>query len=421
MKKFLFLSSVLSSFVLIQPAVAQQTSTETSQATTQQKTSQKTEIELFDQPIELQIGGYMSWYAAYANQKKNSLIMESFDADTFTPFYNNIGKYNNFDIMGDAEIYFSGSTTLENGVKIGAMVQLEAGTDSDTSNHTIDETYMTIDSGIGRIILGNVKNVSYQMAVTSPTISTLGLQETDFRRLVMVPADFAYNKATYSLLDDISTKLSYITPTVSGFTFGVSLMPGNKKKGKDANDLLTPYRGDIKLFKYGVDATALYQHDFGKFDIETSASYTMYKPNLRANGFMDEEKEIRSYGAGINIGFGNWTVGGSFLYTNMSHETNVFLLPFADVAKGASWDVGVEYSAGPFAASANIFQSRADNINIDGKKDIFTMYLLSGKYKILAGIDTFIDIAYVDYKSGTNNPQLDNKGPAVAIGMNLNF
>lgn len=169
------------------------------------------------------------------------------------------------------------------------MIQLEAGTDSDTSDHTIDETYMTVDSKIGRIIAGNVKNVSNQMSVTSPNVSTLGVQETDFRRVITVPAYFSYNKATYALLDDISTKLSYITPTVSGFTAGISLMPGNKKKGKDDDNLLIP-SGGIKLFKYGADAAALFQHDFGSFDLEASTSYTVYKPNLRANGEWAKEK-----------------------------------------------------------------------------------------------------------------------------------
>lgn len=377
-------------------------------------TAQTATVEAFDQPVELQLGGYMTWYGTYTNQKRTTL--KQLTATSAMP----IGEYNNFDVMGNAEIYFSGSTTLQNGVKIGAMIQLEAGTDSDTSDHTIDETYMTVDSKIGRLIVGNVKNVSNQMSVTSPNVSTLGVQETDFRRVVTVPAYFSYNKATYALLDDISTKISYITPTVSGFTAGISLMPGNKKKGKDDDNLLIP-SGGIKLFKYGADATALFQHDFGSFDLETSASYTVYKPNLRANDEWAKEKNINEYGAGLNISFGNWSVGGSYHYTNMSRDTAEFLNPYANVAKGTSWDAGVKFSAGPFAASADVFQSRADSLTVEGKKDVFSMYQLSAQYKILAGIDVFADLAYLDFKSASDIRGLSNKGPAVAIGMNLNF
>ena len=287
--------------------------------------AQTATVEAFDQPVELQLGGYMTWYGTYTNQKRTTLKQTG--PASATP----IGEYNNFDLMGNAEIYFSGSTTLQNGVKIGAMIQLEAGTDSDTSDHTIDETYMTVDSKIGRIIAGNGKNVSNQMSVTSPNVSTLVVQETDFRRVITVPAYFSYNKATYALLDDISTKLSYITPTVSGFTAGISLMPGNKKKGKDDDNLLIP-SGGIKLFKYGADAAALFQHDFGSFNLEASASYSVYKPNLRVNASENpglelasaEEKNINEYGAGLNIGIGNWSVGGSYHYTNMSRKRRNF-------------------------------------------------------------------------------------------------
>lgn len=70
----------------------------------------------------------------------------------------------------------------------------------------------------------------------------------------------------------------------------------------------------------------------------------------------------------LNIGIGNWSVGGSYHYTNMSRKTAEFLNPYANVAKGSSWDAGVKFSAGPFAASANVFQSRADSLTVDGKK-----------------------------------------------------
>ena len=402
MKKHLFSAVLFSAATAFSFPVAAQT---------------KATVEAFDQPIELQLGGYMTWYGTYGNQHKNTLTVSN----------TNVGEYNNFDLMGNAEIYFSGKTKLQNGVEIGAMVQLKAGTDPDTSDHVIDETYMTIDSKIGRIIAGNVKNVSNQMSVTAPSISTLGEQETDFTRVLAVPRRFSYNKATYALLDNISTKLSYITPTVSDFTFGISLMPGNKTKGKDSDNLLIPDDDGIKLFKYGADAAALYEHDFGKFNLSASATYTIYKPNLHANAtrvpaaaFM-KEKNIKEYGAGVNVGIGNWTVGGSYHYTNMSMNTAAFMNPYANVAKGAAWDIGVKYTAGPFETSATVLQSKAESINVNGKKDIYTQYQLSGKYNIIKGISAFMDLAYLNFDSASANKSLSNKGPAVAIGMNLNF
>jgi len=404
MKKHLFSAALLSATTALSfPALAQT----------------KASVEAFDQPIELQLGGYMTWYGTYGNQHK----------DTRTITGATVDSYNHADLMGNAEIYFSGKTKLQNGVEIGAMVQLKAGTDSSTSDHVVDETYMTIDSKIGRIIAGNVKNVSNQMSVTAPSASSVGEQETDFTRILVVPQNFAYNKATYALLDDVSTKLSYVTPTFADLTLGVSLMPGNKTKGKDSNTLLIPNDG-IKLFKYGADAAVLYDHDFGSFSIEASAAYTIYKPNIRANAGVPgvipaaatvQEKNIKEYGGGLNIGMGNWTIGGSYHYTNMSMETAAFMNPFANVARGAAWDAGIKYTAGPFETSATVLQSRANSIIVDGKKDIYTQYQLSGKYNIIKGISAFMDLAYLNFRSASDDRALSNKGPAVAIGMNLNF
>ena len=397
MKKHLFCTALLATTALSFPTLAQTA------------TTTKTTTETFDLPIELQVGGYMTWYGTYSNQRRSTTAPTE------------IGEYSNFDLMGDAEIYFSGKTTLENGVTIGAMVQLEAGTDSSASDQTIDETYMTIDSKIGRVIVGNVKNVSNQMSVTAPTVSTLGVQETDFRRVIVAPIDFSYNKATYAVLDDISTKLSYITPTFADLTLGVSLMPGNKTKGKDSDNLLIDNDG-IKLFKYGADAAALYEHDFGSFNISASVTYTIYKPNLHANAFIDiKEKNIKEYGGGLNIGIGNWTIGGSYHYTNMSMDVAEFMNPYANIAKGEAWDAGVKYSAGPFAASANVLQSRAKSLEVKNKKDVYTQYQISGKYNVLKGIDIFTDIAYLDFDSASEERGRSNKGPAVAIGVNLTF
>ena len=106
--------------------------------------------------IELELGGFMMFYGTYARQKKSAKVPMSVSFPPLSAQTKAIGDYNTFDLMGDAEIYFTGSHTFENGMKAGAVVQLEAGTDSNTSNQVIDETYMTFDSKIGRIIAGKI-------------------------------------------------------------------------------------------------------------------------------------------------------------------------------------------------------------------------------------------------------------------------
>lgn len=366
-------------------------------------------------PIQLELGGYMNWYGTYANQKRSTLVNFA-GTDMLVP----IGKYNSFDVMGSAEIYFSGSTVLDNGMKIGAMVQLRAGTDPDTDTNAVDQTYVTVDSGIGRIIVGNVKNVAYQMAVTSPNVSTIGVQETDFDRMVIMPAGFNHYDATYATFDDVSTKVSYITPTFAGFTAAVSLLPGNNTKGQDSNNLLFPISGNSKerTFRNGFVGVGLYQGDFGRFNLDASLSYASYKPNftfadpLTNTFFQPGSKRIQEYAGGINVGMGNWTVGGSYRYVDAPLDMREF--------EGHVWDAGVSYVFGPVETSVNYLQSRVNNVRQQGK-DEFSMYQVAGKYKLGAGVDTFVNVAYVEYDSADRARGRSNEGVAVATGMSLTF
>lgn len=366
-------------------------------------------------PIQLELGGYMNWYGTYANQKRSTLVNFA-GTNMLVP----IGKYNSFDVMGSAEIYFSGSTTLNNGIKVGAMVQLRAGTDPDTDTNAVDQTYLTVDSAIGRIIVGNVKNVAYQMAVTSPDVSTVGVQETDFTRMIITPADFNFYDATYARFDDVSTKVSYITPTLAGFTAAVSVMPGNNKKGQDSNNLLFPISGNSKerTFRNGFVGVGLYQGDFGRFNLDASLSYASYKPNfifadpVTNTFFRPDSKRIQEYAGGINIGMGNWTAGGSYRYVDAPRDMREF--------EGYVWDAGVSYMFGPVETSVNYMQSRVNNISQQGR-DEFNMYQIAGKYRLGAGVDTFVNIAYVEYDSADRARGWSNEGVAVATGMSLAF
>ena len=54
-------------------------------------------------------------------------------------------------VDADGEIYFRGSTTLDNGLTVGVNVELEAQTDG---RDQIDETYLTIDGAFGRLLVG---------------------------------------------------------------------------------------------------------------------------------------------------------------------------------------------------------------------------------------------------------------------------
>ncbi|MCP4393172.1 MAG: porin, partial [Alphaproteobacteria bacterium] len=71
------------------------------------------------EPIKLEVGGYMDWWVAVADQENS--------------YEDAVGdQYNNVDVFGNGEIHFKGSTTLDNGVKLGVQVELEGGNRSES-------------------------------------------------------------------------------------------------------------------------------------------------------------------------------------------------------------------------------------------------------------------------------------------------
>lgn len=371
--------------------------------------------------IELKTGGFMTFYGAYAKQKKQTEVLTGINIPAAAYASRPIGSYNKADLMGNAEVYFSGKHEFENGTALSAMIQLEAGTDSDTSNNVVDETYMTFDSKAGRFIAGNVKNVSNMLAVRSRTVSTIGFQETDFKRMIVIPALFAYNKATYATLDDISTKLSYISPEMAGFTVAVSAMPGNKTKGKDADNLLIPTDG-TKIFKYGFDSVVKYSHDFDAFKMEIGATYSTYKPNMRANDLPGKEKNTNEYGGGLLISTDTWSFGGSYHYVNATEAAGIMAAVAQTMGPhGWVWEIGATYTHNDFSASVNYMHSLADSFIDEGRKDKYDQYQIAGKYKIDTGIEAFADFAYLKYDAVRQDKGLSNKGFAATVGVNLFF
>ena len=85
--------------------------------------------------IQLGVGGYM----------QSTYFYQDSDEPAGTP--SRISDK----VTQEGEIFFTGTTTLDNGLKFGVNVQLEAYTSTDQ----IDETYIFVEGSFGRVLLGS--------------------------------------------------------------------------------------------------------------------------------------------------------------------------------------------------------------------------------------------------------------------------
>ena len=72
----------------------------------------------------------------------------------------------------DGEIHFEPKITLDNGLTIGANVQLEAGPDALTD--TIDEAFVFLRGSFGEVIIGDRNSAGYEMTKFAPDVGFLG-------------------------------------------------------------------------------------------------------------------------------------------------------------------------------------------------------------------------------------------------------
>ncbi len=299
--------------------------------------------------IRLSVSGYGNFAAAYVDQSQSPAANESL---------------RDYGFAQETEVHFKGSTTLDNGIKVGFRAELEldrdnAGTDEDgdgsTSNDIIDEVYFHVDTGFGQFQFGSQDGVADQFGVFSPIIAQghrlndaeiYFFQDPDsgdelFRPVVM--------RTDVSTSDD-ALKLIYITPRLAGFQLGVSYMP-EFTKGYTGFASRADAEGDeqSEIWELGANYS-------GEFDSISLAAYVAYLTGQNeASGVGNDD--IEEWGAGARVGFnlgdGTLTFGGSYRESN---TINFGITTADDRDQTTIWELGAQYATGPWKFGANYIE-----------------------------------------------------------------
>lgn len=372
-----------------------------------------------EESFELQTQGFLTWYAGFAKQN-NTVYVEGSGPNSPTALTAGFGRLSGYDkasLITDGEIDFVGTYKFNKDNKLSFFMSLDVIRD----NVNVDLSYFMWDNKAGRFIVGNSKNVSNMMAVTAPDAGTLGIQDTYATNLIALPYGFAVNPATYSIVDNDTAKVSYISPEMGGLQLGATVMPSDA--GLSASDAF--YVSEETRLKFGANVAALYTKDFGKTVLSVSANYAYAKPTFKGMNYSGpdvEEKNVHQYGGGISIQRGNLTVGGSVNVVNTSDEIGRhFYIGGRNLAKGVSWDFGVGYNFGPLETSMSMIQSRANSFFEKGKKDVYTLGLLAVRYHITKGLSVYGEGGYINFNSARQDDDYSNDSPLFTMGVTVRF
>jgi len=156
--------------------------------------------------IKLNVGGYLH----------TSFVAADYDSGDQLPT----------NIRHEGEIHFTGNTTLDNGLKFGVNIQLEARATGDQ----VDETFMFVEGSFGRVNMGSENSAAYLMHYSAPA-PVIGYVLDDNNANA---SGFAAVVTSANGTSD-ADKITYFTPRFSGFQFGASYTPDSGwESGQDS-------------------------------------------------------------------------------------------------------------------------------------------------------------------------------------------
>lgn len=268
----------------------------------------------------------------------------------------------------NGEVRFTGETTLDNGLTVGARVEMEAFQSADQ----IDQAYAYISGGFGEVRLGDTLEALSQMCYIAPQAGSLfGADSPNFNfSNAGVNGYSGTNGTCYGLAAEQSS-IIYFSPSFGGFSFAASYAPdgtdtvgggiGNAGGTKATNN----YGQRSQLFS----AALSFSHDFNGFSMAAGGGASFAGREIHTLAASGIDESIEDYQAYLQFGFGGWTIGGAFEMTT-DYLTTAANLDRWVGSIGATyawdaWTVGLTWSHGEYEMT-----SSSDNDNQDIKHKV---------------------------------------------------
>jgi predicted porin len=285
-----------------------------------------------------------------------------------------LGNERNTDgFFNGAEVHFMGSTVLDNGLTVGARIELEGENDDDQ----IDEAWVSFAGGFGEARIGSIDDALAYACILPPgateNFSAFSPDQWGANTLISNPACVGVDESA----GGDAQKILYFSPIFAGFQLALSYTPN----GGDQNhtDVAGPHVGmpfnndDESRHNFSIYATYTFEGDGWGLTWGGGGSFEGHVE--QAPG--PDRKKQQFYQTGLALTFGNFEVGGVFEYynhafdrSNQDEAVGETLIEDAWVAGGGiaytmdAWVFGAQYShlgaEGPGSATFNdLAQDRA--------------------------------------------------------------
>jgi len=317
----------------------------------------------------------------------------------------------NYVFKQDVEVAFEGETTLDNGLRVGATVELEGQT---TADDQIDSVYAFFSGGFGEIRFGDTEEAYAQFCYLVPSASELfGADSPDINFSNAGVAGYGATNGTCAGIDDNSTKLVYFSPTFGGFKFAASFTPDNTEDTRNVVDGAgTRLRNDDGQNSENLSLAAQFAHDFNGVTLTLGGGGT-FSFNKEANP--NNTGPARGYNAYAQIEFSDITIGAATeLRENLGDDgADQWVYGVGATYDLDDWTFGLGWTHGAYEKATG--ENGVGPFNAD-----HDIYSATASYELEDGISVDGVVEYSDYRShDAAGP--DYQGLAVGLGTLISF
>ena len=361
---------------------------------------------LASDPPKLSLSGYFKFEAWFADQ----------DAVGTTA---NRGYHFEND---DVEIHFKAYATADNGLKYGTKIEW----DLDANN--IDEAVLDFSGNWGILFLGDEDGASDLMKVGGFSALTAGggwdggptaiLQNPGSVNLLGPTLGFGSGIADSIGDSDDATKISYFTPSFSGFGLGISWTPdtGHSMGGAISDVAAGAASSHVEnLLEWGAEYKGTIANDF---NIHVSARGLWGEPEGETDGDAAGREDIMSWGLGGKVEYQGFGLAAGYGDNGDSGINKTAKNAGRDA--GIWYDVALSYKNGPYTVAGGYFHSEEDRTATT--KDEVDFFSIGGKYNVAPGLDVYAEYDYVEIDDGSGTTTaVDNDASLFMIGTQITF
>ena len=257
------------------------------------------------------------------------------------------GGHRNYDrLLHNAEVHFKGSTTLDNGLTVGAQIELEG----ENSGDQIDKAFVYWSGGFGKVTIGSQDGPIAACPVFPPgaTANFSGFSPASWGSNDPVGSNSVCSDVLGGHTKSNSQMLKYTTPNFAGFQLVVAYTPSNHAEDytdPGVNGSGTPVNSNgVAHQSFATYLTYSYAGDGWGVDWGGGGSW---------NGTFNEAHRTggpsADYQTALNFTFGAFAVGGIFeFYDNGGEDNDAWVAGGGASYTVDAWTVGIQGSHGTY-------------------------------------------------------------------------